>query len=104
MLDFERSVRTSELDGMTIDDVRRLLFDRLKQAGGHEQVYADVRDWLWRVLMARRFDADLRGWHDVVRSISATLSRAGDAEAAAKMAVLGQMILKTVRFLEVHAR
>ena len=66
-------------------------------------LYAALRGWTWKALMARRLDNDLSEWFSVLRSTSAQLGRL-DAEHSHYVLSLSHLIDDTLRYAASSAR
>jgi DNA-binding MarR family transcriptional regulator len=64
-----------------------------------EEIYRALRAWCWKALTSRRFDSELRAWHDLLLKTASALE-ARRQPAAAKLGVLGDLLYESIQFGE----
>jgi DNA-binding transcriptional ArsR family regulator len=83
----------------SIEEARKAV-ERALVASDHEtaeNIYGALRGWTWKALTSRRFDDDLRSWHDLIRGASARMRRRHDSQAD-RLRVLSELIYESVQF------
>lgn len=59
------------------------------------KVYAALARKVWSLLVERRFDDEIRDWHDLVRGVKARISETDDA-AAERLTALGDLLRESI--------
>lgn len=65
-----------------------------------DSVYRALRAWTWRSLTERRFDQELRGWWELMRTTSAWLRHADQAECAERVSALTDLVYESIQVAE----
>jgi predicted transcriptional regulator len=59
------------------------------------KVYAALARKVWSLLIERRFDDEIRDWHDLIRGVKARISETDDA-AAERLTALGDLLRESI--------
>lgn len=62
---------------------------------GARKVYAALARKVWSLLVERRFDDELRDWHELIQSVKAHI-RAADGAAAERLAALADLLRESI--------
>lgn len=69
-------------DQLDAKSARSRLLAALTDERGHEAAYSALSRWVWRALVERRLDVDLRDWHRLILDVAAVVRRAAEERPA----------------------
>lgn len=99
----DRNMTLDDITGgeISIDDVRAVVADAIENFDEDtaSDLYYALRSWTWKALDNRRRDAELRGWHDLLKRIESYLSEI-DSRISAQIAVLHELLFESIGVAE----
>lgn len=88
--------QTLDLAGNLPSEARAAIKSLLEsEPAATRKVYAALARKVWSLLVERRFDDEIRDWHDLVRGVKARINETDDA-AAERLTALGDLLRESI--------